>query len=186
MEDSAIVDLYWKRDEAAISESKIKYDRYLMTIAANFLALREDQEECVSDTYLGAWNAIPPHRPARLSTFLGKMTRELSIDVLRKKDSAKRVPDACRVALDELAELVPGGHEPDAQLSAGELSRFIGDFLRRQREEVRVLFIGRYFYCDSMETLTRYYDMPAATVRSILSRARRQLAAELRREGYAI
>ena len=109
MEDNQIVDLYWERDERAISESDAKYGRYCVQIAMNILENAQDAEECVNDTYLRAWNAIPPSRPTKLGAFLGKITRNLSLDRYKAKKTAKRGNSLFLVSLDELSECVPAG-----------------------------------------------------------------------------
>ena len=107
MEDSAIIDLYWAREERALSETDTKYGGYCRSIAHNILKNREDSEECVSDTWLHAWNAMPPQRPSILSSFLGRITRNLSFDRCRRQNAEKRGGGSLPLALDELSECVP-------------------------------------------------------------------------------
>ena len=111
MEDNILVELYWARSEDAISETSTKYGKYCYTIAYHILANPEDAEESVNDTYLDAWNAMPPHRPAVLSTFLGKITRRISIDKWRRRTADKRGGGEIPLVLDELADFVPSGHD---------------------------------------------------------------------------
>lgn len=129
MEDSRIVDLYWARSEQAIYETQLKYDHYCFSIANNILPFREDAEESVNDTYMAAWNIMPPNRPSILSTFLGKLTRRISIDRWRNLSADKRGGGTVPIALDELAECIPGGSDPVAEVEAKELAKAVGRFL---------------------------------------------------------
>ena len=122
MEDSAIIDLYWAREERALSETDTKYGGYCRSIAHNILRNREDTEECVSDTWLHAWNAMPPQRPSILSSFLGRITRNLSFDRCRRQNAEKRGGGALPLALDELSECVPAPGRVEHALEERELS----------------------------------------------------------------
>lgn len=122
MEDARIVDMYWARSEKAIAETSEKYGNYCYSIAYHILADPEDAEECVNDTWLGAWNSMPPHRPALLSTFLGKITRRISIDKWRRRTAEKRGGGEMALALDELSECVPSGHDVEREAESAELA----------------------------------------------------------------
>ena len=130
MEDSAIIDLYWAREERALSETDTKYGGYCRSIAHNILRNREDTEECVSDTWLHAWNAMPPQRPSILSSFLGRITRNLSFDRCRRQNAEKRGGGALPLALDELSECVPAPGRVEHALEERELAEAIDRFLR--------------------------------------------------------
>ena len=130
MEDSAIIDLYWAREERALSETDAKYGGYCRSIAHNILKNREDSEECVSDTWLHAWNAMPPQRPSILSSFLGRITRNLSFDRCRRQNAEKRGGGSLPLALDELSECVPAPGRVEQALEARELAEAIDRFLR--------------------------------------------------------
>ena len=130
MEDSAIIDLYWAREERALSETDAKYGGYCRSIAHNILKNREDSEECVSDTWLHAWNAMPPQRPSILSSFLGRITRNLSFDRCRRQNAEKRGGGLLPLALDELSECVPAPGRVEQALEARELAEAIDRFLR--------------------------------------------------------
>ena len=129
MEDSRIVDLYWQRDEAAIAETEKKYGKYCLSVARRILDDRQDAEECVNDTYLGAWNAMPPHRPAVLSTFLGKITRRLSLKKRRFRTADKRGGGVVAESLDELEDCIPSGERIDEALEGKELEDAVNAFL---------------------------------------------------------
>ena len=150
MEDSRIVELYWDRDETAISESSAKYGGYCYQIAFRILALREDAEECVGDTWLRAWEAMPPSRPGRLDTFLGKITRNLSLDRWRAQRAQKRWQGQAEAALEELGDCLsaPGGVEQETEAAA--LAESLDRFLAVLPQEKRVLFVRRYWYLCSL------------------------------------
>ena len=183
MEDSGIVSLYWDRDETAITQTQRKYGQYLLKIAVNILADREDSQESVNDTYLAAWNSIPPQRPAVLSTYLGKLTRRIAIDCLRKRTSQKRGGGEYALSLEEMGE-VAGDHGPEAELEAKALGAVIADFLQTQPQEVRNVFIGRYYYLDPVKDIARYCHISESKVKIILYRARQDLRERLGKEGF--
>ena len=184
MEDSKIVDLYWERSEQAIHETKRKYEHYCFSIASNILPLREDAEESVNDTYLAAWNTMPPNRPCILSTFLGKITRRISIDRWRNQSADKRGGGNVPIALDELAECIPGGADPASEVEAKELSKAVGRFLDTVSCMERRIFLMRYFELAKIRTIASEFHMSVGTVKSILHRIRTKLRTALEKEGY--
>ena len=184
MEDSAIIDLYWAREERALSETDTKYGGYCRSIAHNILKNREDIEESVSDTWLHAWNAMPPQRPAFLSAFLGKLTRNLALNRLKARTAHKRLGDAFSVSLDELSDCAPPLPAPEDEAAAAELGRAISAFLRTQTEEVRAMFILRYFYCGSIAELSERFHCGESRVKTTLLRTRARLKQHLVKEGY--
>ena len=186
MEDREIVDLYWDRNERAISETAEKYERYLLKIAWNILADREDSEESVNDTYLHAWNAMPPHRPSLLSTFLGKITRQLSIDIYRKRHASKRGGSEYALSLDELADCVPATGGPEQEFEANELASAIDRFLRDLPAEARNLFLARYYFMDPLKDAAASCGLTEANAKTVLFRTRQKLKEYLGKEGYAV
>ena len=186
MEDGAIVDLYWARSQQAITESEKKYGPYCHTIARRILDREEDAEECVNDTWLRAWNAMPPQRPGILSAFFGKLARNLSLDRWRRLRAAKRGGDRVEVALHELEDCIPDRHSPDEALEAGETAALISAFLRRQRPEDRALFVRRYFHLEPLGELGARFGLSEGQVKSRLHRMRGRLRLELEREGVAV
>ena len=186
MEDREIVDLYWDRNERAISETAEKYERYLLKIAWNILADREDSEESVNDTYLHAWNAMPPHRPSLLSTFLGKITRQLSIDIYRKRHASKRGGSEYALSLDELADCVPATGGPEQEFEANELASAIDRFLRDLPAEARNLFLARYYFMDPLKDAAAACGLTEANAKTVLFRTRQKLKEYLGKEGYAV
>ena len=186
MEDTAIIDLYWARSQQAIAASQEKYGAYCHTIARRILDREEDAEECVNDTWLRAWNAMPPQRPGILSAFFGKLTRNLSLDRWRRLKAAKRGGSQVEVALHELEDCLPDHRRPDEELEAGETAALISDFLRRQSREDRALFIRRYFHLEPLGELAERFGMPLGQVKSRLHRMRGRLKIELEKEGVAV
>lgn len=186
MEDREIVELYWERNETAIAETANKYERYLTKIAWNILADRGDSEESVNDTYLHAWNAMPPHRPGVLSTFLGKITRQLAIDIYRKRHAQKRGASEYAVSLDELGDCVAGADTPEKEFEAKELGRAIDGFLRSLPDEARKLFVSRYYYMDSLKDAAAMLGLTEANAKTVLFRTRQKLKEYLGKEGYAV
>ena len=186
MDDNQIVDLYWRRQGTAISETKKKYGRYLFSIANHILAQYEDSEECVNDTYLGAWNSIPPHRPAVLSTYLGKITRRLALKKHRMNTAEKRGGTEADLSLDELADCIPANHAIDEQLNNRELVSILNDFLAGLPETQRQIFVCRYWYCDSIAEIARRFSWSESKVKMTLLRTREKLRLCLKKEGVLL
>lgn len=186
MEDEAIVELYWRRDEDAIRFSQTKYGGYCSSIAKNLLADRWDVEECVNDTWAGAWNAMPPHRPQRLRLFLGKITRRLACDALRAKNSLKRGGGEYPAALEELGECVPSVPGAEEAAEARELEEMVDRFLHTLPERDCNVFLRRYWYAEPLETVAERYHLKLNTVKTSLFRTRKKLKAYLEREGVIL
>lgn len=190
MEDKQIIDLFLNRDENAVRQTELKYSGYLLTIALNILGNREDSGECVNDTYFKAWNSIPPHLPQRLRYYLGKITRELSIDRLRKKLTAKRGGKngvtEYELSLDELEECVPQNGTPEEEAEISLLAETIGVYLRDCSGEMRNVFMLRYYFCDSIKAISHVCGMSESKVKSMLYRAREGLRKHLEKEGFSV
>lgn len=184
MEDEQIVQLYWERSDRAISETAYKYGTYCRSIAQNILQNPEDAEEIVNDTWLGAWNAMPPHRPGVLSTFLGKLTRRISIDRFRTQTRHKRGGDTVTLALEELNECVPGGQDIQQELEQRELVRAIDRFLDTLPDRERRIFLCRYWYLDDIAAISARFGFTRSKVKSMLYRIRNKLRTHLQEEGY--
>lgn len=183
MEDSRIVALYWARDEEAIRATASKYGSYCRSIADNILRSREDAEEILNDTYLGAWNAMPPHRPEVLRTFLGRITRCAALKKWRDEHRDKRGGDEVALTLEELSECVPSGHSVEAGVIAGELSERIDRFLGTLVPVERQVFLCRYWYLDSISKIGGDFGFSDSKVKSMLHRTRAKLRAYLEKEG---
>ena len=183
MEDYMIVELYWKRAENAISETKLKYERMLTGISLSLSSTREDAEECVSDTYLAAWNAMPSDRPTYLGAYLSKIVRRISIDRLRSKYAQKR---GGRSNAEELYDALPSlsdvESEYDEKLTADSISRYVASL----DEEKRYMFVRRYFYSDAIETIALSLGVSTSKVKTTLYRTRTGLRRHLEREGVVV
>ena len=186
MRDTEILDLYWAREERAIAETQDAYGKYCYSIAWNILYSKEDSDECVNDTWLRAWNAIPPKRPNRLALFLGTITRNLSLDRWKEKHAMKRGNGEMMLALDELAECVPDMHSAEDVVEAAELERLINDFLHTLPERECSVFLRRYWYVEEYSDIARRYDMKLNTVKTSLFRTRAKLRDYLEREGVIL
>ena len=184
MEDNRIVDLYWVRSEDAITETSEKYGKYCYAIAYNILSNAEDADESVNDTYLDAWHTMPPHRPSILSTFLGKITRRISIDKWRGRTADKRGGGEIVLALDELAECVPSGHRVEREAEAAALERIIDDFVMSLPLMERRVFICRYWYLDPISAIAAQFGCSPSKVKMILHRQRHRLQSILEREAF--
>ena len=186
MDDTTIVRLYWERNEEAIPATAKKYGRYCTAIARNILGNNEDAEECVNDTYLHAWNAIPPHKPAMLSAFLGKITRNLSLNKYNHNTAGKRGSGEMAAVLDELSEIVSGSDDPEQTYQNKELSRTIDAFLDTLSPEKRSIFVCRYWYTDSIAEIAVRHRMKEGAVSMALSRMRQKLRDYLTDGGYEL
>lgn len=184
MEDSRIVELYWARNEAAITATDVKYGRFCYGVAYGILRDGPDAEESVNDTYLAAWNAMPPHRPDVLRTFLGKIARRVSVSRWRRAGAEKRGGGQAALALEELSWCVADGSKIDDRLGLDELASAIDAFLRSQPEAQRRVFVCRYWYCDSIEDIAARFCYSKGKVKSMLFRMREKLAAQLVEEGF--
>ena len=182
MKDKEIVNLYWDRNEDAILQTEQKYGAYLSKVAYNILSDFEDSKECVNDTYLAAWNSMPPQRPNVLSAYLGKITRQLSIDVFRKKNAAKRYASKYAISLDELGDMFTDGTTPEQVLDAKLLDDAINRFVCALPDDVQRAFVGRYYFFDSLKDIESYCGMKE----SLLYRTRQQLKAYLVKEGVDV
>ena len=186
MEDLQIVELYWARSADAIPATAEKYGGYCAAIARNILGNAQDAEECVNDTWLGAWNSMPPHRPHALAAFLGKITRNLSFNRYKQNRADKRGGGELPLVLDELAECVSGRDSVEGELDKKELVRAIDAFLQRLTPEKRRIFVCRYWYADSVGSIAARTGMTESHVSMTLTRLRRSLRDELTKEGFAL
>ena len=184
MEDQEILDLFFARDELAITETDRKYGAYCYSVANRILCSKEDSEETVSDTYLRAWNAIPPQRPAFFKLFLAKIARNLAFTRWRKQTAAKRGGGETELVLEELAGCIPGPERIDDQLNAWELAKTIRSFLDTLPKREQDIFLQRYFYAEDADTIAHCYGTKRANVNLILSRTRAKLKTYLMQEGY--
>lgn len=175
MNDHAIIELFFRRDQGAILEAQEKYGAYCLSVAQNILENREDSQECLNDLWLKAWNAIPPERPKLLRAYFAKIIRNLAINRHQAQRAQKRAGERFTLSLEELAESIPAPNTPEEALWAGELSRSLNAFLETEKELDRVLFVRRYFSCQSCEEMARDLGLSPGQVRTRLSRIRDRL-----------
>ncbi len=183
MEDGAIVELYWERSEKAISATSEKYGSYCYSIAYGILSNAQDSEESVNDTYLEAWNSMPPHRPSVLSAFLGKITRRKAIDRWPARNAEKRGGGESALVLEELEGILPAGRDAESELEAAELSAAINSFVRSLPAVQRHVFVCRYWYIDSIQDISRRFGFSQGKVKTMLYRLRKKLLTYLEKEG---
>ncbi len=184
MEDQQIIDLYFDRNEQAITETNVKYGKLCHSIAYNILSNREDSEECVNDTYIGVWNAIPPTRPNNFMAFVCRIARNLSLKRLEFLKREKRSADVI-LSLDELSAVLPDErYAPD--VSDEDVGRLISQFLRTQKEDVRNVFIRKYYFFDSVKEIAERYSFTESKVKNMLFYTRNKLKDYLIKEGVEI
>ena len=186
MKDLDIVNLYWDRNEDAIHQTQMKYGAYLSKVSYNILADFEDSKECVNDTYLAAWNSIPTNRPNNLAAYLGKITRQTSIDVFRKKHREKRYASEFAISFDELGDSFTDGVTPEQQLNAKLLDEAINRFVSALPDMAQKTFVGRYYFFDSLKEIASYCGMTESKVKIHLFRTRQKLKLYLKKEGFEV
>ena len=184
MDDKSIVDLYFSRDQEAITQTDKKYGHYCYRIAYNILTNREDAEESVSDTYVAAWRVIPPRRPSVLSTFLGKITRHIAIDRWRERNASKRGGGEVPLALEELQDCVAGMQNVEMDYERKEIIKAYVKFLDALPVTERRVFLCRYWYVDSVEAIADKFGFSQSKVKTMLHRTRSKLRKQLAEEGF--
>ena len=192
MDDAAIIDLYWARSETAIDETAKKYGGYCAKIAMNILQNHEDSEECVNDTYLKTWDAIPPQRPAIFISFLGRITRNLSLNRYKERNTKKRGgnkngdENKVGLLLSELADCIPSGSNTETEYETELTAKTIDNFLYSVEQENRIIFVRRYWYADSVNSISERFNISESKVKSMLFRMRNKLKIYLEKEGVII
>ena len=186
MDDTTIIDLYFARDEAAIHHTAEKYGGRLRALSHGIVQDMQTAEECENDTYLQAWNAIPPHDPKEyLYAFLARITRHISLNRCRDRRRLKRSAYICELSA-ELEQCIPAPDDAQCRLDDLALSEAINGFLGALDEEKRNLFLRRYWYAESISQIAERYSLKENTVKSILFRTREQLRKFLQKEGVAV
>ncbi len=183
MDDTQIVELYWARKESAIEETEAKYGSYCHSIALNILHNPDDANESVNDTWLDAWNSMPPHRPSVLSTFLGKLTRHISIDKWRRNTAKKRGDGQLPLVLSELEDCVSDGKSIEEEAERKLLAEVIASFVKSLPETEQKVFLCRYWYMDSVSSIATRFRFSESKVKSMLYRSREKLRVRLEKEG---
>ena len=185
MEDKNIIELYWRRDERAVFETQLKYGRLCQYIAGNIICSAQDCEEILNDTWLGVWNAVPPQHPACLKTFVAKIARNLALKKYAYNTADKRSTNVVS-ALDELQDCVCGMEMAESELEKRRIEQLISAFLRSKSEIKRSVFVRRYWYFDSIESICDQTGFSRAKLRSMLFRLRKELREDLEKEGVQI
>ncbi len=184
MEDHQIIELYLARNEDAVAQTERKYTKYCRAIAAHILQLPEDADEALNDTWLAAWNCIPPHIPDCLKTFLGRLTRNISLKRIRSENAKKRGAAAVRVVFEEVADWLRAGQDVEQQVSEQALADEINRFLASIPAIERNVFVRRYWYMQSITEIAEYHGFSESKVKSMLFRIRKKLYAQLKKENY--
>ena len=184
MEDKDIIALYWARSEEAIRRTAEKYGAYCGHIIRRVLGDGRDAEECLSDTWLGAWNAMPPQRPARLPPFLGRIARNTALDRC-DYNAAQCRNSGFEAVLEELADCV-GGTPLEEDFDLRRLGEAISGFLDGVSPAARLVFLRRYWYCDGVAEIAAGTGFSQSKVKSLLHRTRKGLREHLRKEGYEL
>ncbi len=185
LSDEDIIELYWQRDESAIEETDYKYKKYLFTIAYNILYSNEDCEECLNDTYLGTWEAIPPERPNYLKAFLTTIIRRVSINKYNEKNREKRIPSNMTDSLEELGDIM-GENSILREIQAEELGKIISDYLRSLSKRQRYIFMSRYYMAEPIDKVARELGTSKSTVNKEIAIIKSGLKKVLEKEGYRV
>ena len=186
MDDKAIIDLYFARDQRAIQATAQAYGAYCASIAQRILDDRGAAEECVNDAWLKCWQSIPPQRPRSLKSFAGRIVRNLALSALRAETAQKRGGGQVRLALEELGEAVSGAGTPEGALDRQAFRAALDGFLAGLPERNRNLFLRRYWYLDSVEALAKRFSMSKTQVTTTLHRLREKLRVHLQQEGFEL
>ena len=185
MEDLQIIELYFKRDAAAIGETVNKYGAFCRDVAKNILTLEEDAEECVNDAYLRAWSSIPPQRPVKLGAWLGRVVRNIALDMWRKSRRQKRY-SGLEQLLDELNDCIPSPQNVERELDKKELTEAVNAWLAGIPQNDRVIFMRRYFGGEAVNDLARECGLTSGGLAKKLYKLRQSLKASLEKEGYTL
>ena len=186
MDDNAIIQMYWDRNDQAICATAEKYGRYCKVIAKNILNNEEDAEECVNDTYLNAWNSMPTHWPERLAAFLGKVTRNIAFNRYKRDHAGKRGSGEVALVLDELLECVSDLDDVEQIIDRRELIKTVNSFVNSLTAEKRNIFVRRYWYADPVSKIAKDRGMLQGSVSKVLERTRKQLKWYLTERGFEL
>ena len=184
MSDEQIVELYWQRDEQAIKETDIKYKSFLLSVAMNIVHDMCDSEECLNDTYIGAWNAIPPARPVALQAFLGAIMRKTAIDRFRANNRQKRIASEFTVSLSEIEDFIADDGDMTAEIETKELAKSISNFVRSLPDRQMFIFVSRYYIADPISTISKELGCSVSTVKREIEAIKIGLKKHLDSEGY--
>ncbi len=185
MEDLEIIGLYFQRDEKAIAETAAKYGAFCHSIALNILSIQEDAEECVNETYLHTWNAIPPQKPDKLGAWLGRVARNLAYDLWKKNHRQKRYAGLEDI-LSELEDCIPSPVTVEREIEEQELTEVINTWLAALTKKDRILFVRRYWNGESVNALAKKEGISPAAMAKRMYRLRRELKSTFEKEGYSL
>ena len=186
LDDEKIIDLYWDRDEQAIDETEFKYKNYLYVIIYNILNEKLDCEECLNDTYLGAWNAMPPSRPDALKAFLTVIARRAAIKRYHRRIRQRAVPSEMTVSLSEIEAFVSGDDDVAENFDAERLGRIISDFVRSLTQRRQFIFMSRYYAAESIDDIAKNLNLSRSMINKELKAIRESLRQTLQKEGYSV
>ena len=186
MSDEQIVELYWQRNEQAIEETDIKYKRFLLSISYNIVRDTCDSEECLNNTYLGAWNSIPPTRPTLLQAFLATLMRRSALDCYKAKKCQKRISSELTVSLSEVEDFIAHDEDMYSQIQAEELGRTISDFVRSLPDRRMYIFMSRYYIARPIKEIAKLLGCSEATVNKEIAAIKCDLREKLVKEGYSV
>lgn len=186
LEDAQIVALYWQRDELAIRETDRKYKRYLLAVAYNIVGDRHDSEECLNDTYVGAWNAIPPAKPDLLQAFLATIMRRTAIDRYKARRRQKRVASELTVSLSEVEDYLSEPEDMQSDAETRELGRVISDFVRALPDRRMYIFMSRYYFARPIREIAKLLGCSQSSVNKEIAALKRDLKEKLEKEDYSL
>ncbi len=186
MDDHKIVGLFLERNELALKEVSQKYGAYCLKVAQNILGNYEDAEECVNDTYMRAWNSMPPNKPTSLGVFLGRITKNLALDIRRSFRCEKRGGNMETISFDELEDFLSENNSVESESELNEMLDAINTFLRSLPAKKRLIFVARYWQCDKLSEIAERYGMAESSVASSLSRTCKKLKDYLIRRGFDV
>ena len=184
MSDADIIELYWQRDEQAIKETDIKYKSFLLSVAQNIVHDVRDSEECLNDTYVGAWNAMPPARPTVLQAFLATIMRRIAINRYKANRRHKRVASELTVSLSDLGDMLADEDDVSAEMQAKELAAAISRYVRALPDRQMVIFVGRFYMADPLMKIAQEVGCSLATVKREIAAIKDGLKKHLEGEGY--
>ena len=186
MSDEKIVELYWRRDEQAIKETDIKYKKFLLSVAMNIVHDMCDSEECLNDTYIDAWNVIPPARPVMLQTFLGAIMRRTAIDRFRQNNRQKRIASEFTVSLSDLEDFIADEGDMQAEIETKELAKTISNYVRALSDRQMYIFVSRFYIADPLSTISDELGCSVSTVKREINAIKNGLKKRLESEGYIL
>ena len=186
LSDKTIIELYWSRNEQAIKETDIKYKAFLLSVANNIVSDMRDSEECLNDTYIGAWNAMPPARPVLLKSFLTTIMRRIAINRFHANNRQKRIASEYAASLSELEDLMTNGESTEAEFETKELAKAISDYVKSLSDRQMYIFISRYYIADPILKISKELGCSESTVKREITAIKNRLKKHLESEGYVL